>query len=121
MIRVDISNCFIDNVSYFDIKEKEIYFYKEYPLNGKCGIYVTFNETKNAINRNDRIIHTTSLCNISLNLLDSGYRIFLHENDMYLEIKIGKVYGTNIEIKNGDNLLEMLMSNAFDDYFYSNI
>ena len=103
---------------------KEIHFYKdchqyiEYPI--KINLYVTHNETLDAINNQINNIHTTAisaLCSFSW-ILDKGYKIYLHENGKEFEIKEGQVEATDKEIRKGHNIMRMWIAGAFRDYFY---
>lgn len=119
MITTDISNCFLTKTVNLDQgSEKEIHFHKDYPINGMRGLYVTHNQTKDAIKRKEHIIHTTSLTNLSFDLLDDGYRIYLHENGKVLECKLGSMEGTNKEIRRAHNILRLVVAEVFYNYFY---
>lgn len=121
MITTDISNCFINKTIDLDMKsEKEIHFHKDYPLNGMAGIYLTHNQTKDAIKRKERLIHTTSLTNLSFDLLDDGYRIYLHENEKVLECKLGSMEGTDKDIRRAHDIRRLVVAEVFHNYFYDN-
>lgn len=95
---------------------KEIHFYLDctFPPNLTIGCY---DLTKKAIKNEREIIHTTSIANISLDLLDLGYRIFVHRNGRVLECKLGSMDGTEKEIRKAHNLLKLIMGHVFDGYF----
>lgn len=103
---------------------KEIHFYKDlnpyfkYP-DEWCGIYLTHNETLNAINNNHIKIHTFALSALDFGwLLDLGYDIYLHENNKSLKIQEGYIEAADKEIRKGHNILKMWLAGIFDDYFY---
>ena len=99
--------------------EKEIHFYKDYPYSHDIFmLYTTHNGTKWAINNNVREIHTTSLSNISFDLLDHNYRIYLHENNRVLECKPG-MDGTEKDIRKAHNIFRIIVAGVFDNYFYN--
>ena len=104
-------------VSENDIKE--IHFYKDvsYTINPN-EVYTTHNGTKRAIDNNVKCIHTTSLSNISFDLLDKNYRIFLHENGRTLECKPG-MDGTEKDVRKAHNIFRMINAGVFDSYFYN--
>lgn len=97
---------------------KEIHFYLDYTYKLPIDkITVTYDRTKNQIRKGEDIIHTTSIANISFDLLDLGYRIFVHKNDKVLECKLGNMDGTDKEIRRPHNILKMIMAGVFDEYF----
>lgn len=97
---------------------KEIHFYMDkYPYTDH-NAYTTYDTTLKAIEDKEDIIHTTSLANICSDLLDDGYRIFVHRNNKVLEYKTGNMEGTNREIRKGMDPLRLFRGHAFDEYFY---
>lgn len=54
---------------------KEIHFYMDFPFD-PVNTFKTYDGTKYAIEKGREIINTTSIANISFDLLDLGYRIF---------------------------------------------
>ena len=98
---------------------KHIHFYKDAKSLANNKFYkATHNETKYAIDCGVEDIHTTALTALDLDLLDCGYRIFLHENNKCVEMKIGSVDCTNKEIRKGHNIERLWCAGAFYDYFY---
>lgn len=103
---------------------KDIHFYKDLKPYFKYpdewgGIYLTHNETLNAINNNHIKIHTFALSTLDFDwLLDLGYGIYLHENNKSLKIQEGSFVATDKEIRKGYNILKMWLAGVFDDYFY---
>ena len=55
---------------------------------------------------------------LSFDLLDSNYRIYLHENNRVLECKPG-MEGTEKDIRRAHNILKIVVADVFDDYFYN--
>lgn len=100
---------------------KEIHFYldKSYCDNPHaiCELVETYDETETQIDSKKEEIHTTSIANISFDLLDLGYRIFVHRNGQILECKLGSMDGTEKEIRKAHNLLKLIMGHVFDEYF----
>ena len=97
--------------------EKEIHFYKDWSFDEDVDIIVTHEDTKQAVNNNAKIIHTTALTMLSFDLLDSNYRIYLHENNKVLECKPG-MEGTEKDIRKAHNILRIVVADVFDNYFY---
>lgn len=95
---------------------KEIHFYMDFRYN-HVHSFKTYDGTKYAIEKGVEIIHTTSIANISFDLLDLGYRIFVHRNGRVLECKLGSMDGTEKEIRKAHNLLKLIMGHVFDEYF----
>lgn len=79
--------------------------------------FKTYDGTKYAIEKGREIINTTSIANISFDLLDLGYRIFVHRNGRVLECKLGSMDGTEKEIRRSHNILKLIMGHVFDGYF----
>jgi hypothetical protein len=103
---------------------KEIHFYKDlnphlkYP-DEYTGIYLTHNETLNAINNNYPQIHTTAISTLNFGwLLDLGYDIYLHENGRTLKVHEGTIDATDKEIRKGHNILRIWIAGVFENYFY---
>lgn len=101
---------------------KEIYFWLKFhsPLyesvRFQYGIYNDYYETKEAIDSNKEIIHTSQLCFINTDLLDKNYRIFIYlSDDNVIEIEYGKNTCTKRFIKKGNNLLKLLLAGEFGE------
>ena len=119
MVELDLQD-FVDAMIAKDNEEKEIHFYKDYPYDVPDEVLlITHNGTKWAINNSVKIIHTTALTMLSFDLLDLGYRIFLHENNKVLECKPG-MDGTEKDVRRVHNILRMVVAGVFDNYFYEN-
>lgn len=99
---------------------KEIHFYldKSYCNNPHaiCELVETYDETEAQINSKKEEIHTTSLASITFDLLDLGYRIFLHRNNKVLECKPG-MDGTEKDIRYEHNIFRIIRAKVFDNYF----
>lgn len=99
--------------------EKEIHFYKDYSFDVDVSdLFITHEATKLAIENNVKVIHTVALTLLSFDLLDSNYKIYLHENNRVLECKPG-MDGTEKDIRRAHNILKIVMADVFDDYFYN--
>ncbi len=94
---------------------KEIHFYLG-NFSHLDHIFYTYDSTEEAIKQGRDRINTTSLASITFDLLDLGYRIFLHRNNKVLECKPG-MGGTEKEIRKGHNLLKLIIGHVFDRYF----
>ena len=100
-------------------EEKEIHFYKDYSFNvDVTDLFITHEATKLAIDNNVKVIHTVALTLLSFDLLDSNYKIYLHENNRVLECKPG-MDGTEKDIRRAHNILKIVVADVFDDYFYN--
>lgn len=102
---------------------KEIHFYKDLkdiPLNEFLKkFYSSHNETIKAIKYDIEIIHTTALSALCFsNLLDKGYKIFLHENGRCGELHKGVTELTDKELRKGHNISNIWVGGGFQDYFY---
>lgn len=99
---------------------KEIHFYldRSYCNDPKviCELCELYDETEAQINAQKEEIHTTSLASITFDLLDLGYRIFLHRNYKILECKPG-MDGTEKDIRYEHNIFRLIRGGHFDNYF----
>ena len=97
---------------------KEIHFYLDCYKFTAYDALTTWDKTLEAIKRGDKIIHITSLMNLYFgDLLDDGYRIFVHRNGKTLECKVGYMEGTEKEIRHVHDIRRMIVAGVFDDYF----
>lgn len=96
---------------------KEIHFYKSSTFSLLDGIHVTHNSTIGAINNNEPFIVTTAITALNLDLLKTGYRIFLHENDKFAELKLEENIFTDKYIKEGHNVAKLWITGEFSKYF----
>lgn len=103
-------NYIISLLNQDDIKDKEIHFYCEWE--GIVSTY-SYQGTLDEINRSKKIIRTTSLANLSFDLIDKGYNIYLHKNDKVFKLKPGMVLNGK-KIRKEHNLLKMLLAGCFD-------
>ena len=94
---------------------KEIHFYLG-NFSHLDHIFYTYDSTEEAIKQGRDRINTTSLASITFDLLDLGYRIFLHRNNKVLECKPG-MDGTEREIRRANNILKLIVGHVFDEYF----
>lgn len=96
---------------------KEIHFFVD---NYGLGVrrYVTdYVTTGKLIARGEEIIHTTSMAHLSFDLLDQGYRIFVHKNYKCIEFKPGMDNPMNKDIRRANNILKMFIAGCFDEMF----
>lgn len=86
-------------------------------MDGACclteNLYSTYRDTKNALKRNEDIIHTTQthFCHFCYER-----RIFVHVYGEVHEIKIGETEGTNKKIRQAHNIEKMLLAGTFEWY-----
>jgi hypothetical protein len=102
---------------------KEIHFYKD--LVGISlskflrDFYASHNETIRAIKYGVEVIHTTALSALCFsNLLDKGYKIFLHENGKCGELHKGVTELTDNELRKGHNISTIWIGGGFENFFY---
>lgn len=103
---------------------KEIHFYKDlkdislYEFLNK--FYTSHNETIKAIKYDIDVIHTTALSALCFsNLLDKGYKIFLHENSKCGELYEGTTELTDKELRKGHDISRIWIGGGFEYFFYS--
>ena len=94
---------------------KEIHFYLD-NFSHLDHIFYTYDSTEEAIKQGKDRINTTSLASITFDLLDLGYRIFLHRNNKILECKPG-MDGTEKDIRYEHNIFRLIRAKVFDNYF----
>lgn len=101
---------------------KEIHFYKDSFSIGNLYEFTlkTHNDTVLAIQNEFDIIHTTALSALCFsNLLDKGYKIFLHENGKCGELYEGTTELTDKELRKGHNISNIWIGGGFENFFYS--
>lgn len=103
-------NYIISLLNQDKIENKEIHFYCEWE--GIVSTY-SYQGTLDEINRSKKIIRTTSLANLSFDLIDKGYNIYLHKNDKVFKLKPGMILNGK-KIRKEHNLLKMLLAGCFD-------
>lgn len=91
--------------------EKQIHFYKDYCYDVE--IY-SFDGTLEAIERGDEEIRTNSIANISFDLIDKGYDIYLHTNKEIYKIEPGMHTKSGKELRKEYNLLKLVIAGVFD-------
>lgn len=92
--------------------EKEIHFY-EYDKEEL--VFHSWNTTKNQIRIGESTIHTTQMGLLDTELIDLGYRIFIHESETeFYEISLGgNNKRTDKAIRPAHNLFKMWQAGAF--------
>jgi hypothetical protein len=97
---------------------KSIHFYKDDNMN-LSKFHISHNATIKAIENKKVLIHTYAISALDFAyLLDSGYDIFLHENNKHFQIKVGTVEATDKEINKGNDIRKLWLGGGFDGYFY---
>ena len=98
---------------------KEIHFYKDlkkislYDFLNK--FYQSHNETIKAIKSDIEVIHTAALSALCFSdLLDKGYKIFLHENGKCGELHEGTTELTDKELRKGHNISNIWIGGGFE-------
>ena len=99
--------------------EKEIHFYMNITkCDERSDMLYTFLDTKTAIENNQTEIHTTSITNLGFaDLLDDGYRIYLHKDGKVLELSVGMKNIRGRDIRKAHNMEKILRSGFFDADF----
>lgn len=99
---------------------KEIHFYKDDLIDSIYGWNLTHNSTISAIDANNPHIYTTAISALDFSdLLDKGYRIFLHENGKTGEIHVGTTELTDKEIRKAHDIRKLWIGGCFQEYFYN--
>lgn len=103
---------------------KEIHFYKDLKEISLPkflrGFYASHNETIRAIKADEKVIYTVALSALCFsNLLDKGYKIFLHENGKCGELHEGTTELTDKELRRGHNISTIWIGGGFENFFYS--
>ena len=103
---------------------KEIHFYKDlkeislYDFLNK--FYQSHNETIKAIKADIEVIYTPALSALCFSdLLDKGYKIFLHENGKCGELYEGTTELTDKELRRGHDIRKIWIGGGFENFFYS--
>ena len=78
--------------------------------------FVTYEDTKEAIESGNDLIYTTSMANFSFDLLDMGYQIFLVKNCKVVEIKPG-MPELEKDLRREHNILRLFLGGMFDRCF----
>ena len=112
-------------------KFKEIHFYKDLEdelgelgkaMNGECAFkyfYRSHNDTMIAIKKGNPTIHTYAISALCFSdLLDKGYKIFLHENGKCGELHECTTELTDKELRKGHNISNIWIGDGFKDFFY---
>lgn len=103
------------------IKLKKITFYLDkVPLCVKDVVLNTFYETKAAIDRGEDVIYSTSLVNMTFDLIDEGYSIFAVKNKKTIHFYPGMDNLGNKGIRKGHNLQKLIIAGFFNDDFEYN-
>lgn len=82
--------------------------------------YASHNETIRAIKTNEEVIHTVALSALCFSdLLNKGYKIFLHENGKCGELHEGTTELTDKELRRGHNISNIWVGGGFENFFYT--
>ena len=103
---------------------KEIHFYKDLKeislQNLLKNFYISHNETIKAIKTDIEVIHTVALSALCFSdLLNKGYKIFLHENGKCGELHEGTTELTDKELRKGHDISRIWIGGGFEYFFYS--
>ena len=103
---------------------KEIHFYKD--LVGVASedyfelFHYTHNATVKSINNDMSQINTAALSALCFSdLIDKGYKIFLHENGKCGEVHEGTTELTDKELSKHHDIRRIWIGGGFEDFFYS--
>lgn len=101
--------------------DKSITFYVDKPPidtgSDFANYYYAHTSTRRAIDDNIWEIHTSSLVDLSFELLDRGYRIFVVKNNMKKEFYPGMPVASGRAIRKEHNVMKLLIGGAFDADF----
>lgn len=100
--------------------EKAIHFYEYEP---DISVFHSWNITKNQIRIGKSTIHTTQMGLLSTELIELGYRIFIHESETEsYEIVLGDGnMRTDKALRPAHNLFKMWQARAFANSFESKV
>lgn len=77
---------------------------------------MTFEATWKAIKSNTELIHTTDMSQLSFDLLDMGYEIYICYRNKKLKIEPGmKMEHCEKEIRRGHNIRRLFLGGVFDE------
>lgn len=96
---------------------KEIHFFADNIGLGTHRYVTDYTNTSKFISRGEELIHTTSMAHLSFDLLDQGYRIFVHKNSKGVEFKPGMDNPSGKDIRREHNILRLFLSGFFDEMF----
>ena len=102
------------------VKNKITFYLDKVPENLKDSVLTTYCETCEAIHSGIDDIHTTSLANMSFDLIDCGYDIFAVKNGKKIHFYPGMDNKANKDIRKGHNLQRLIVSGFFNDDFECN-
>lgn len=113
--------------------KKEIYFYPAgwdgdnihgIPIHINGHYHETYIDTEMAIQRGEKIIHTTSMAHFHFDLIDLGYDIYVRYNGKKVKVEPGMVLISGKELRRPHNIRKIFIAHAFDEDFgidYNNI
>ena len=102
------------------VKNKITFYLDKVPENLKDSVLTTYCETCEAIHSGIDDIHTTSLANMSFDLMDCGYDIFGVKNGKKIHFYPGMDNVAGKDIRKGHNLQRLIVSGFFNDDFECN-
>lgn len=79
-------------------------------------ILTTYDETCSAIAHKEEEIFTTSIANMSFDLIDKGYEIYICQRNHSLQIKPG-MSQIKKDLQKTHNILKLFLGGTFDTYF----
>lgn len=102
------------------IMNKITFYLDKVPENLKDSVLTTYCETCEAIHSGIDNIYTTSLVNMSFDLIDCGYDIFGVKNGKKIHFYPGMDNVAGKDIRKGHNLQRLIVSGFFNDDFECN-
>lgn len=86
----------------------------------KYRICNTFKETEEALQDHIDNIFTTSLINLSFDLIEFGYDIYIESENVRIQLTPGMSIDNDKELRYGHNLRRILLGHALDDILQIN-
>lgn len=102
------------------IMKKITFYIDKVPENLKDSVLTTYCETCEAIHSGIDDIYTTSLANMSFDLMDCGYDIFAVKNGKKIHFYPGMDNVAGKDIRKVHNLQRIIVSGFFNDDFEQN-
>ena len=110
----------VEMIENKQVKNKINFYLDKVPENLKDSVLTTYCETCESIHSGIDNIYTTSLANMSFDLMDCGYDIFGVKNGKKIHFYPGMDNVAGKDIRKGHNLQRLIVSGFFNDDFECN-